>query len=367
MRVLVVLTETGCCGGSFRFLERLLEVHRRRGIDTVLLVPGGDLPEPLAALATRCRVELRQGPYRNSAGTSPLLTPLFDLAFCWRGFWSCRPDLVVVSTADPGRMSVALYLPVPVLYLLHSIPERRLRLLPRWYLGLGARLGNRIVTVSRGAADLIALRMGISRGEISVLHNSSPCSAATPGQVSEPVVLTAGHVVGYKNPQLWLEAARQVLKVHPQARFVWLGEGPLLADLRRQVRDLSLQQEVLFAGYVADTSSWYARAAVYLQPSRMESHGIAVLEAMAHGVPCVVSDAGGLPDSVVDGETGYLCPPDDAACFARRITELIGNPALRERLGRAGRDRVESEFSQERQECRLMELYRQLVPALRDR
>ncbi|MBJ6799235.1 glycosyltransferase family 4 protein [Geomonas propionica] len=361
MRVLVVLTETGSYGGTFRFLERLFEVHRRRGIDTVLLVPAGEPPGALTELASRYRVDLRQAANRNRPGTFPLATPLFDLAFCWRTIRSCRPDLVLVSTADPGRMSVALYLPVPVLYLLHSVPEHRFRILPRWYLGLGARLGNIIATVSGGAADLIAQRMGIPRGRISVLHNSCPCSAATKELDREPLILTAGHVVGYKNPQLWLETARLVLKEHPQARFVWLGDGPLLDDMRRQVRDLSLQEQVLFTGYVADTSSWYRRAEVYLQPSQMESHGIAVLEAMAHRLPCVVSNVGGLPDSVLDGETGYLCPPGDAACFARRILELLADPSLRERLGRAGVGRVVTEFSPESQERGLMDLYRRLL------
>lgn len=362
MRVLVVLTEVADYGGTFRFLERLLEMHAQRGIETLLLIPEGERPASLAALVQKWRVELLRSPNRTLPGTPAMLTPVFDFLFSWRVFRSCRPDLVLVSTADPGRMSVAFYFPGPALYVLHSLPEHRFRLLPRWYLRLGAALGNRVLTVSDAAAGIISARMGIPLKRISVLHNS--CRAAAPVEVlaKEELIVTAGHVVGYKNPFLWLEAARLVLQQHPQARFAWLGDGPLLNELRRRVQELSLEGRLLLPGYVPDPSPWYARAAIYLQPSLMESHGIAVLEAMAHGLPCVVSQAGGLPESVLDGDTGYLCPPADAPFFARRLCQLLEDPALRTRMGQAGASRAGACFSEAAQERKLMDVYQRLLP-----
>jgi glycosyltransferase involved in cell wall biosynthesis len=135
----------------------------------------------------------------------------------------------------------------------------------------------------------------------------------------------------------------------------------MLDSMRAQVNALGLDGRIRLLGFVSEPSAWYETAQVYFQPSLRESHGIAVLEAMAHGLPCVVADTGGLPESVVDGETGYVCPPADSAGFVGRITELLGDYALCERMGTAGRQRVESCFSEEIQEQKIMALYERLV------
>jgi len=168
-------------------------------------------------------------------------------------------------------------------------------------------------------------------------------------------------MVAYKNPELWLEVACMVLHVFPDSLFVWLGDGILLKTIREKVKLLSLEDRIMLPGYESNPSSWYSQAHLYFQPSLRESHGIAVLEAMAHGLPCVVADTGGLPESVVDGETGYVCPPDDTAGFAGRILQLLEDPAMRERMGVAGQQRVARCFSKEIQEQKIMALYDHLV------
>lgn len=361
MKILVILTELTGYGGTLRFLERVLEIHAGQGIETVLLAPQGETPGGLAALVERYGVGLLRAQARSSATTAPLLTPYFDFLYCRDAVRASRPDLVLVSTADPGRMSIALYLSCPVLYVLHSVPLNRFRPLPRLYLWLGSRRNNHVVTVSEAAADEIAQKLGIARSRVAVLYNSAPLAAPTGTRSETPVVLTAGHVVDYKNPRLWVEVARAVLKRYPAASFVWLGDGDLLDELRREVQEGPLNGRVHFPGYLEDPSRWFERAWVYLQPSVRESHGIAVLEAMANGLPCVVSDAGGLPESVADRETGFVCPAHDHAAFSRRVVELLDDPALCRRMGDAGRRRVEAEFSPQRQEEALVALYRELT------
>lgn len=361
MKVLVVLTELSPYGGTLRFLERVLEIHARQGIETVLLAPDGATPEALAALIERFGVPFLREQACTSTATAPFLTPYFDFLYCREVIRTSRPDLVLVSTADPGRMSVALYLPCPVLYVLHSVPAKRFRTLPRLYLWLGSRLDNLVVAVSEAAAREVARTMGIPRSRMAVLHNSCPFPAPAGKRCADPLVLTVGHVVDYKNPRLWLEVARAVIERHPGVAFAWLGDGELIPDLRREVEDGPLKGKVHLPGYVADPSAWFRRASVYLQPSLRESHGIAVLEAMSYGVPCVVSDAGGLPESVLDAETGYVCRADDVSGFAGRVESLLCDPAESERLGKAGAARVEAAFSPALQERRLLELYRRLV------
>jgi glycosyltransferase involved in cell wall biosynthesis len=360
MRVLVILPEKPTYGGACRFLERLLTIHDARGIETALLVPEHCCDAALVSLAARHQVRLLSARSRSREDTPPLLTPWFDLLFSWRSVSSWRPDLLVVSTADPGRMSAALYFPLPVLYILHSTPEHVFRPLPRLYLRTGARLNNRIATVSKAAARSIASTMGFPADAVAVLYNSTAAVQTGP-RAGLPVVVTAGHLVQYKDPFGWLEAAQAVLRQKPETTFVWLGDGELLAPLRERVDSLGLRERILLPGFVPDPSSWLDQAQVYFQPSLRESHGIAVLEAMARRLPCVVADTGGLPESVLHGETGFVSPPGDTGRFAARILDLLQDPALREKMGHAAALRVESHFSESEQERTLMTWYRQLV------
>lgn len=360
MRVLVVVPDAIQYGGICRFLERLLDIHTRQGIITMLLVPTDRCTPVLVSLAECYGIELVRSPNRNSSDTAPFLTPYFDLLFSWRTVLTRRPDLIVVSTGDPGRLSIALYFPIPVLYILHSSPEQRFRLLPRWYLRIGSMLNNHVMTVSNAAARSISEVMGIHRKRIEVVYNSVVI-ASRRKESDTTIILTAGHMVAYKNPELWLEVACAVLEKQPESIFVWLGDGNLLETIRDKVKKKSLEERILLPGFVPNPSKWYAQALIYFQPSLRESHGIAVLEAMSHGLPCVVANTGGLPESVVDGETGFVCPPTDSAVFAVRIMELLDDITLRERMGTTGRQRLERCFSEESQEQKILSLYDLLV------
>lgn len=361
MRILVIIPDTIRYGGTCSFLEKLLSINRCHGITTSLLVPADHSCLWLSSLAERHAIEIAVSSRRLSSVCNPLLTPLIDALFSWSTVLEKCPDLIVVSTAEPGRMSIPLFFPIPVLYVLHSIPEQRFRWLPRLYLRVGAMLRNRIMTVSYAAATAVSETMGIPRSRIEVVYNSCPVCVRSTENRGQPVILTVGHLVEYKNPWFWLEITRQLVSAYPDAKCVWLGDGELLEPLREKVRELSLEERVLLPGYTEDPSVWYQKASVYLQPSRRESHGIAVLEAMSHGLPCVVSDVGGMPESVIDKETGYVCSLDEPACFAGVIMNLLDNLELRTRMGDAGRQRAETCFSEALQEDKLLLLYKQLV------
>lgn len=356
MRVLLVVPDVVQYGGISRFLERLLDIHTRQGIVTMLLVPSNRCSSVLVTLADRYGVELVRSSSRTGTDTTPLMTPIYDFMFSWHTVQVWCPDLAVVVTGDPGRMSIALYFPVPVLYILLSVPEQRFRFLPRWYLRIGSMLNNRVMTDSFASAGAVSNIMGIPRNRIEVVYNS--CSIADFRKESaSPIIVTAGHMVAYKNPETWLKVACLVLQEYPDSRFVWLGDGELLETIRSKVKEMAMGDRILLPGYESEPSTWYAQAHIYFQPSLRESHGIAVLEAMTHGLPCVVANTGGLPESVVDRETGFVCPSHDVVGFAARIMELLVDPALREKMGTAGRQRVKLCFSENIQENKIMALY----------
>jgi len=130
--------------------------------------------------------------------------------------------------------------------------------------------------------------------------------------------------------------------------LVIVGGGEQRAELEALCTSLGMAARVRFIGAVPhrEVPQWLNRFDVYVAVSRLnsESFGVAVLEASACGLPVVVSDAGGLPEVVIDGETGLVVPREDAAALAAALRELIDAPALRARLGRAGRARVERNY-----------------------
>jgi len=126
--------------------------------------------------------------------------------------------------------------------------------------------------------------------------------------------------------------------------LVIVGDGPQRAELEALSRTLGIAADVRFVGAVAhaEVPLWLNRFDMYVAASRLdsESFGVAVLEASACGLPVVVSDVGGLPEVVVQGETGSVVPREDVAALAQAIAQLVAAPELRRRFGAAGREWV---------------------------
>jgi glycosyltransferase involved in cell wall biosynthesis len=138
-----------------------------------------------------------------------------------------------------------------------------------------------------------------------------------------------------------------------------LGEGPERASLEALARGLGVENRLFLPGRVPDVASWLRRASVYVQPSRWEGFGLAVLEAMVCGLPVVATRVSSLPELVADGDTGVLVPPDDPDSLARGIVRALSDHGL----GRAGRVRAQQEFSVWRMADRTAALYDALLSA----
>jgi glycosyltransferase involved in cell wall biosynthesis len=170
------------------------------------------------------------------------------------------------------------------------------------------------------------------------------------GLRNRQIVLFFGGLKPRKNLETMLDVWTAVVPSHPEARLVVAGGGALLGDLRRRADRLGVSASVVFTGYVpeADKADYFNLADVFFFPSAMEGFGLAVGEAMSSGLPVVVSNRGSIPELVVDGEGGFVSDPTDPARFSERLRLLLGDAALRRKLGQANAARIEERFRWDR-------------------
>jgi len=163
-----------------------------------------------------------------------------------------------------------------------------------------------------------------------------------------PIVGNVAALVPHKGHRHLIEAAALVVRQVPDARFVIAGEGELRPALERQIKEHHLEKHVLLAGFRPDVLSLHKAFDIFAMSSVTEGLGTSLLDAMACEKPVVATAAGGIPEVVADGETGFIVPPRDHQAMAGAIVRLLKDPALQQRQGTAGRARVQDRFSADR-------------------
>jgi glycosyltransferase involved in cell wall biosynthesis len=238
------------------------------------------------------------------------------------------------------------------------------------------RLTDHLVVISRFILDSYIQDGFIDPQNISLIHSSVDLAKFDPIQnpggkfreefgidPTEKVVGMVANVVPYKGPHDFLEAAFRVIEQKNGVRFLLVGEGDdaLLETLKEQVKKKGLSQKIIFTGIRNDIPAVLADIDVFCLPTHKEGLGTAILEAMAMQKPVVATRVGGIPDSVLEGETGYLVDPGDSDNLSRKILALMGDPEKAEQMGKKGRLRVEDKFTLQVMAKKTEKLYKQLL------
>jgi glycosyltransferase involved in cell wall biosynthesis len=131
----------------------------------------------------------------------------------------------------------------------------------------------------------------------------------------------------------------------PDCRLILAGDGPMRPQLQAVAKNLSLQNNVIFAGFIADTESVYRALDVFVFPSLAEPLGSSLLAAMAHSLPVVAIASGGVPEIIENGRNGILADAPDHTQLARALCELLRNPEMASRLGASARETISNRFT----------------------
>lgn len=254
---------------------------------------------------------------------------------------------------------------------------------------LGARWADRVIAVSRADAERLLGRAPALRGRLRVVHNGVPDAARPPaGEVERlrnelrkeygaareaPICLVAARLTAQKGIDVLIDAL--ALYQGPPFLTVVAGDGPLRAELEARAARLGVAVEnagphrprIAFLGRRDDVRRLLAAADLMVLPSRMEGLSLALVEAHAAGVPCLVTRVGGNGEIVVHGRTGVIVPPEDPPALAGALARLIPDEDGRRAMGKEARRRYEAHFTVERMAEATCAVYREAVEGKRPR
>lgn len=241
----------------------------------------------------------------------------------------------------------------------------------RWMVGehVLSHLAYRVVGVSDDTTHNLRHYEKIPEGKLTTIPNGIDLQPVrtdttqlrhelgiTPGT---PVIGTAGRLTHQKGMEFLIQAAELLRPRFPDLKVLIVGEGKgnEQAELQEMVRNAGLEDNVHLLGLRMDIPDLLALFDIYALPSRWEGLPMAILEAMAAGLPIVGSAVGGVPTAVREGVNGFLVEPEDPGALAGALERLLNDPHLRRRMGDAGRKRYEASFTARQMTRRYEKLY----------
>lgn len=364
---LVIPTFEAFGGTRTYFISLIKFLSKQRYEITVMLSPSQSDEEILALqLKYPFTIEPLQFDVWRTSFSRPIssrinktyfLYQLQELLYFWRVLRRTRSSVLICSISNPEELLFLFLSPLKMMYVLHTSTMDTLDRVKRTLLHFSLSKKKQIVTVSNFAKELLLKNWmrGKKAAYIEVVYNyyepKKNLEAKNTAYLASSI-LTLGTVVSYKNPIFWIEVCKTILSRQAQpVTFIWAGDGPLLDTCRKLTANIP---QIQFIGFRNDVDELYAKSSIYFQPSIQESQGMSVLGAMYYAKPCIVSNRGGLPESVINNETGYVVEIDAVEEAAAAIGTLVQSSYMIKRFGEEGRRRFDKFFTREGWESKMI-------------
>ena len=322
--------------------EGVLLERMRDGLDLIALAPHGDIDLGAASWLSRVLKQLR-----------PEVVHAHE------------PRAVAMAST---ALSMAAPVPRPPLVVSRRSAFRiATNSFARWkysevdcFIASSASIRDRLVADGVARTRTIVIHPGVDIEQIAAVPTAN-VHAEFYLPVHAPVVGSVAALNPQKGHHHLIEAAALVLTSVPDARFIIVGDGTLRTALERQIKEKHLERHVFLAGVRADTLPLIKGFDVFALSSITEGMSIALVDAMAASRPAVATRAGGNPEAIEDGGTGFLVPPRDEQEMADKLVLLLKDDGLRARMGKAALRRVETRFTIERMVARTLAVYERLA------
>lgn len=364
------VTRSAVFGGAEKHLSDLLARMPRESVEPIVMCFDGNPYADMCRLSTHDHVDVVGGlVWRSSLHLRSFLLRM-------------RLDTVVFVNSFRGMFPgsayiVARLLGIPKVYAIeHSVADHGPSWIPKngtvnrlrrvigkrarikMWARLTGRVCHRTICVSEAvrerlvsewgypARSTITIRNGVDLHRYSKIENGSSFALRRELGISEaePIVLCVARLSEEKGVSVLIEALWSVEKGGLRFHSIIVGDGPLRTKLEKRAAELGLRSRITFMGHQEDVRPYYAAATICVLPSLSEGLPLVLLEAMASGVPCVVTQVGGIEEVVTHGVDGFIVPPRSPDAVSGAIRCLLENEPERARIAAKARMRVEGAF-----------------------
>ena len=345
----LIIQQSPSKGGALTFTERLINYCKINKINTFLICNNNE-KEHFSHLNINIIINTRITSIKIN--THPIriffkiIEEIYSLSTIIR---KVKPDVIFVSNIAQGTLLGTIFFRKPILFFFHTYPDQKYDWFTQLYIKIFSSFKCVYITVSKYSGIKVAKYLGLPIDSVKILYNYAYKGSQINISHERKFIklLTIGHVTDIKNPELWLEIAIKIIESNNNnINFYWAGDGDLLNLMREKVKKRNYTNRIFFLGHQDDVQSLYQNSDIYFQPSKIESHGIAVVEAMYNRLPVIVSNSGGLPESVDHLQNGMIHDINDIHGFLKSIIWLADSPKIRKIFGESGRNKCEKYFSE---------------------
>ncbi|AFY74243.1 glycosyltransferase [Synechococcus sp. PCC 7502] len=285
-----------------------------------------------------------------------------------------RPiDLVHVHAGHELMLLVKLFLPrnIPIVFTVHGYHGEGAMVSYRLAVLFSNWVANQVIAVCAAEAKILQ-DMGLNSAKLSLIYNGVPQPQvdleksqeyAHKYQIerkSQIIIGTAARLNPAKGLTYLIQAFADLTKHYVNLVLIIAGTGELEKELKQQTQDLSIANQVIFAGYINDLPNLLELFDIFVLPSLQEACSLACAEAMTQKKAIIGSNVGGISEQVIDGKTGFIVEPKDIDNLARNLQILIENPELRNQFAEAGYLRYEENFNLEKMLQKTAQVYESL-------
>lgn len=365
MKILHVNTHVNI-GGIGQYILSLTKALKDRGSECVVASSGGDLEPELRSAG----IAHRYLDIKTKSELSPRIPgAVFTLSDIIK---KEKIDLVHAHTrvSQVAAFFASRRAGVPYISTCHGYFRARLfrRLFDTW--------GKRVVAISGAVKEHLEKDFGIKAERIALIYNGIDINRFSKNYLPEeiraaktalglgdgPVIGTMGRLSSVKGQGNLVDAMKHVVSKEKTAQCLIIGSGKEENSLKKRVKRLSLGGAIKFTGStIVDIPLYLSCIDIFVLPSLKEGLGLALIEAMAAGKPCIGSRIGGINEIIEKDSSGYLVPVGDVRAMAESIEELLANKVLREEMGHKGKAIVRDKFSLDLMADKMAGLYQEVM------
>ncbi len=210
------------------------------------------------------------------------------------------------------------------------------------------------------AEQIVSIPTGVDRGRFHPGPPDLELKKRMGLPIDSPVITLVAVLRAQKRHELVIAAAAEVIKDFPQARFIFVGDGPGRNRVEREIINAHLEAQILMTGYREDIPAILSFTDLGIISSVAEGMPQFLFQILAMGKPVIATEVGGIPEVVTSGVNGLLVPPEDPAALAKAMVQVLGDPETARRLGEKGRRLVEQEYTVEKMAEKVYRVYQKV-------